>query len=247
MTEMAVRHETELSIEGLSFFNDKQLAALQQLGVANASRADLAIFFHQCAKTGLDPFAKQIYLIERQGKQTIQTGIDGFRLIARRASDRAKQSLGYGDTQWCGKDGVWTDVWLSADPPAASKVTIYRAGDSFPGVALLSEYIGTKRDGSANSMWSGKPALMLAKCAEALALRKAFPQDLSGIFIAEEMAQEQAGEPEAAPAARSSMARLSAAVMPPKAEEPDPDVAEPTPEVLALINTETQPDELFTS
>lgn len=67
-----------------------QLAALSQLGVQNAQQADLAVFLHQCQRTGLDPFSRQIYLIERRqkqgneyvSKQTIQVGIDGFRLIA---------------------------------------------------------------------------------------------------------------------------------------------------------------------
>jgi phage recombination protein Bet len=225
---------TELAIaEDQMFFDSKQLAALTHLGVGNASRADLAIFFHQCVRTGLDPFARQIYMIERQGKQTIQTGIDGFRLIARRASDRAHEKLGYGDTLWCGADGQWTDVWLSTDAPHAAKVTVFRDGEPFPGVALLSEYIATKRDGSPTQMWATKPALMLAKCAEALALRKAFPQDLSNIFTNDEISGEDIQEP-ASPVARSGAARLAAAV----GVETHPVTVEPTDEDLAALNAE---------
>lgn len=62
---------------------------------------------------------------------------------------------------------------------------------SSPGVALYREYAGTRFDKSTqrhvpNSMWASKPATMIAKCAEALALRKAFPQDLSGLYTADE-------------------------------------------------------------
>lgn len=186
---MTLMHaNSDLAInDGQTTFNDKQLAALRQIGVGGASNADVAIFFHQCVRTGLDPFARQIYMIERQGKQTIQTGIDGFRLIARRATDRADETLGYEDTRWCGPDGEWVDVWLSSEPPQAAKVVVLRDGQRFPSVALLSEYQATKRDGSPTQMWATKPALMLAKCAEALALRKAFPQDLSGIYTSDEM------------------------------------------------------------
>jgi phage recombination protein Bet len=179
---------TELAIrEGQETFDPKQLSALQHMGVANASRADQAIFFHQCVRTGLDPFSRQIYMIERQGKQTIQTGIDGYRLIARRAADKRAETIGYGPDEWCGTDGVWRDVWLSPEPPAAARVTVLRDGHPFPAVALLSEYRAMKRDGSPMAQWASKPALMLAKCAEALALRRAFPQELSGIYTADEM------------------------------------------------------------
>ena len=98
-----------------------QLAALFQLGVQNAQPADLAVFLHQCQRTGLDPFSRQIYLIERRqkqgneyvSKQTIQVGIDGFRLIARRAADRNHELFSEPETLWCGEDGVWHDVWIA--------------------------------------------------------------------------------------------------------------------------------------
>ena len=170
-----------------TYWTDPQLGVLRQLGLENATRPDLMVFHHVCKRTGLDPFAKQIHMIERQGKWTIQTGIDGFRLVARRAVDVTGETLGYLDALWCGADGKWTDVWLSDEPPAAAKATVLRNGQPYPAIALYREYVGLKRDGKPNSMWTGKPALMLAKCAEALALRKAFPQDLSGLYTSDEM------------------------------------------------------------
>lgn len=193
MSTEITRHQapnTALAIQdNQTEFNEQQVATLRQLGVATANRGDLAVFFHQAVRTGLDPFARQIYMIERKGKQTIQTGIDGFRLIARRTVERTGETLGYEDTLWCGPDGQWTDVWLKREAPAASKVTVIRGGQRFAAVALYHEYVGTTRDGSPNQMWSTKGALMLAKCAEALALRKAFPQDLSGLYTSDEMQQ----------------------------------------------------------
>ena len=147
-------------------FTPAQVAALTQLGVKDASEGDLAVFFHQSQRTGLDPFARQIYMIGRQQsenvngnwikvtKQTIQTGIDGFRLIARRASDHAREPFGYEDTLWCGTDGRWVDVWLSPDAPAAAKVTVIRNGQRFPAVALYAEYAGLTRDGKPTKMWA---------------------------------------------------------------------------------------------
>jgi len=195
MSEVTLRSEpsSDLAIGNeQTFWNDKQRAALVQLGVdPQVSDADLAVFFHQVARTGLDPFARQIYMIgrwSREGtKQTIQTGIDGFRLIARRATDHRNGTFGYLPTEWCGGDGQWRDVWLQSGPPAASRVTVIRDGAHFPAVALFTEYAGTKKGGELTQMWATKGALMLAKCAEALALRKAFPQDLSGLYTGDEM------------------------------------------------------------
>lgn len=213
MSTVATRPQgTALTIqEGQTEFSSGQIATLRQLGVENATREDLAVFFHQAVRTGLDPFARQIYMIGRwtkQGtKQTIQTGIDGYRLIARRAADASRETFGYEDTLWCGEDGEWRDVWLPKTAPAAAKVTVLRNGERFSAVALFSEYAGTTKDGSYTQMWATKGAIMIAKCAEALALRKAFPQDLSGIYTAEEMAQ---ADSETAPAAQPPRLRPSA-------------------------------------
>jgi phage recombination protein Bet len=181
------------------FWTDRQIAALKQLGMDGASNGDLAVFFHQAQRTGLDPFAKQIYMIgrwSREGtKYTIQTGIDGYRLISRRAADAARETLGYEDTQWCGKDGKWMDVWLSPIHPSAARVVVLRNGQRFPGIAMWSEYVQTVKSGEPNSMWSKMGAGQLAKCAEALALRKAFPQDLSGIYTVDEMGQSENAAP----------------------------------------------------
>ena len=115
-------------------FDEFQRKALAHMGVERATDADLAIFMHQCKRTGLDPFARQIHMIGRNSKNqrtqqwetkfTIQTGIDGYRLIARRAAGR--EGYGYEDTLWCGSDGVWSSIWLDDKPPVAAKVVVVR-------------------------------------------------------------------------------------------------------------------------
>lgn len=171
-----------------------QHAALSQLGLAEATEADLKVLMHQSQRTGLDPFSRQIYMIARYDSQsrghkwTIQTGIDGFRIIA----DRRPEYRGQVGPEWCGDDGAWRDVWLSNKPPAAARVGVIRADFDRPiyGVAIFREYAQYKRDGGLTLMWSTKGALMIAKCAEALALRKAFPHDLSGLVTDDEMARD---------------------------------------------------------
>jgi phage recombination protein Bet len=183
-----------------------QQAVLQQSGIDNqVAPAELSAFLHLCQRTRLDPFSRQIYLIGRfDGRQqrkvyTPQTSIDGYRVIAHRAAAEAGQALGYEDTLWCDKDGRWRDVWLPDAPPAAAKVTIIRNGMRFSAVARYSEYVQTKKGGDPSGLWGKMPATMTAKCAEALALRMAFPHDLAGVYTAEEMAQADNPAPVAVP------------------------------------------------
>jgi len=165
-----------------TYWSSQQLAALKSLGLAQADSGDLAFFFHQAQRTGLDPFARQIYMINRGGRWGIQTSIDGFRIIAQRSGQYAGQTAPY----WCGEDGVWKDVWLSNTAPTAAKIGVYRTNFTEPtwAVARWESYAVLN-----NPIWKKMPDVMLAKCAESLALRKAFPNDLSGIYTDEEMSQ----------------------------------------------------------
>lgn len=185
-------------------WTNQQAAVLRQSGIDHqVASEELSAFLHLCQRTRLDPFSRQIYLIGRWNNQqkrkvyTPQTSIDGYRVIAHRAATEAGHALGYEDTLWCAKDGHWRDVWLSDAPPAAAKVTVIRNGMRFSAVARYSEYAQTNREGAPSGLWGKMPATMTAKCAEALALRMAFPHDLAGVYTAEEMAQADNPAPQA--------------------------------------------------
>jgi phage recombination protein Bet len=177
-------------------WTDEQAAVLRQSGIKDdVTAAELSAFLHLCQRTRLDPFSRQIYLIGRWDKRqqrkvyTPQTSIDGYRVIAHRVIAEQGGHLGYEDTVWCDKDGRWRDVWLADAPPAAVKVAVIRNGQRFSAVALFREYVQTGKENGPTGLWGKMPAGQLAKCAEALALRKAFPHDLAGVYTAEEMAQ----------------------------------------------------------
>lgn len=174
------------------------------------SDAEFELFIAVCRAKNLDPIARQIYAMKRydsaSGKwtMTFQVGIDGFRLIAQRTGRYA----GQGATQWCGEDGVWRDVWLLPKPPSAAKATVYRKDWTEPmvKVALYREYVQLTKERDGNraptAMWQKMPASQLQKCAEAIALRAAFPEELSGLHTSDEMAQ--ADNPSEEPPAASN-------------------------------------------
>jgi len=141
-----------------------------------ATDDELKLFLHVADKSGLDPLSKQIYFIKRSGKMTIQTAIDGFRAIA----DRTGQYIG-------SSDPVFED---NGKIPAKATVTVNKVVGgvvgNFTATARWDEYYPGKSQGF---MWDKMPHTMLGKCAEALALRKAFPAQLSGLYTGDEMAQ----------------------------------------------------------
>lgn len=200
MSTENTRHSTNTALtiaEDQTGFTDQQIAALRQIGLGANTQADVEVFFHQAKRSGLDPFRREIYMITRKTKTgpkaTIQTGIDGFYKIADRVTRQTGGTWGIPETLWCGPNGQWRDVWLERTPPAAAKVTVERNGSRFTTVATSAEY------NAGSPMWQKMPARMIAKCAEALAIRRAFPDDLSGLYTSEEMAQADNAAPAPAP------------------------------------------------
>lgn len=169
-------------------FSQDQINLIKSQIAPKATDDELKLFVYQAKRTGLDPLARQIYAIHRKSKDgngnwvdkmTIQTSIDGFRVIAERSGDYAGQ-----DEPVFVKDG--DDLFC--------KVTVYRFRGEirYPaavGVAYWKEYVQTDREGKPSGLWAKMPHTMLSKVAEALALRKAYPQDLSGLYTGDEMNQ----------------------------------------------------------
>jgi len=204
-----------------------QVELIKRQVAQGASDDELKLFLYQCQRTGLDALTRQIYAIVRRTKtghrMTIQTSIDGFRLIAQRSGEYRGQVGPF----WCGHDGAWRDVWVEEGPPVAARVGVWRASFVEPvwGVARTDAYAARDDRGAYVGLWRSMPDTMGAKCAEALALRKAFPHELSGLYTGDEMTQALEEEP---PAVAKPAAEL--ALEPLVADELEPPEAKPLPE-----------------
>lgn len=168
-------------------FDTEQKSLIKNYLCKGINDEELTLFAAVCKKTGLDPFMKQIYAVKRKNYKTgledmtIQTSIDGYRLIAERTGryvPGSKSTFEYKDgqvfsaTSYVKKmtsDGIWHEISVEA---------------------FMDEYKPPiTKNGYENPFWKDKPHIMLAKCAESLALRKAFPNELSGLYSEEEMHQ----------------------------------------------------------
>jgi len=173
----------ELALQDLG---REKLELIKQTVAKGATDLELELFMHACKRTGLDPLMKQMHAVKRWSAadkrevMSFQTGIDGYRLIA----DRTEKYAGSDEPVYeIGPDGL----------PIKATATVIKLVNGVPrnfsASAYWKEYAQKTREGQLTTMWAKMPLHMLGKCAEALALRKAFPAELSGIYTHEEMMQ----------------------------------------------------------
>ena len=170
-------------------FNAQQIDLIKRTICVGATDDELHLFVMQAQRMGLDPFARQIHAVKRstwnattrqnEDRMTIQVGIDGLRLVA----DRTGRYAPGREASFTYKDGALV---------SATAYVLKLVGGVWhecASTAFWSEYAALKRDGTPTQMWATKPHIMLSKCAEAAALRRAFPAELSGVYTDDEMAQ----------------------------------------------------------
>jgi phage recombination protein Bet len=175
--EIAVTTTTEkqMTTEIEKKYDSKQLKAIKDMFAANLTDEQFQVYLMTCSRLNLDPVAKHIYGIARGGKLTIQIGIDGFRFIADRTGAYAP-----GETEYLydkDKKLIGAKVWV--------KKIVQGQAFAFSETAFFSEYKPKQND----NMWKQFPHTMIAKCAEAKALRRAFPNEFCGVYSKEEMSQ----------------------------------------------------------
>lgn len=186
-TDLAIHNKDARLAKPAPEFSNEQIRLLGETVAKGCDQDELAFFLQVAKLKRLDPFTGQIHVVKRWDSQagkekiTIQTGVDGYRVIASRTGELA----GIDDPEYDAEE---------EEHPKWAKVTVYRYGRGnekvpYRATARWSEYVQMKKDGNPNSMWKKMPYLMLGKVSESLALRKAFPDELSGMYTNEEMDQ----------------------------------------------------------
>lgn len=233
----AFTSQRQTALDPLAFAGDgttrEQIELIKRTVAKGTTDDELALFLSTASRMRLDPLMKQIHAVKRYSKRenrdvmSIQVGIDGFRVAAIRSGKLDGEEGPF----WCGKDGIWRDVWLDDAPPAAAKFVVYRKDCSKPFVAVARyrSYVQIDRDGKPNPMWSRGDDFMLAKCAEAIGKRRAFPDELGGVIAPEEAGTEDEAPDyhplqalPAAPKSESSYALTEDAQRQARAERRDP-------------------------
>lgn len=175
-TEVATVQPTDTAI----IITEDQRELVKKTVAQDATDAELQLYFYDCKRRGVHPLDKLLHFTKRSGKYTPVTSIDLFRMRA----DQTGLHLGTDEPMYSGSKGT---------PDFSATVKVYKlvAGQkvSFSATARWSEYYPGDQQGF---MWKKMPHLMLGKCAEALALRKAFPAQLHGLYVQEEMDQAEA-------------------------------------------------------
>lgn len=160
---------------------EKDLELVKKIIFPDADDAELKLFLFECSRRGVHPLDRKIFPVKRNDKEsgtkrvTFQTSIDLMR-------SEALTTGGYD-----GQDEPEFGEEKAGGYPESATVRVYRKGIERPfvGIARWKEFY--PGDGGSGFMWRKMPYHMLSKCAEALAMRKAFPQELGGLYVPEEM------------------------------------------------------------
>jgi len=170
------------------------LSALKSSLYTGAKDDSIQMVIEYCKACKLDPMQKPVHIVPmwdkntKSMKDTIMPGIGLYRIQAARSNKYAGVSEPeYGDTVNTTLGGV------SISYPEWCKVTVKKlVGNNIVEFTAkeywLENYATARKDSTApNSMWLKRPFGQLAKCAEAQALRKAFPEIITQQPTAEEM------------------------------------------------------------
>lgn len=162
----------------INYDKRETIETLKATVAKGATDAEFRMFTEICRATGLNPFKKEVWFIKAGDRPQIMTGIHGFYAIANGNSDFDGVEVGV-----IGRAGEYLPQTYPGNDYIGAWAKVYRKDRRLPteGIAMLADY----DKGSGN--WRTMKRVMICKCAESVALRKAFPQQLNGLYTSEEM------------------------------------------------------------
>jgi phage recombination protein Bet len=194
-------------------YSASQLALVKRTVAADCNDDEFNLFVEVCKRVGLDPFRKQIHAVvyskdkPNKRKMSIITGIDGFRAVAARNGDYRPDDEEPAITYLPElKDPMTNPLGIEKAVVKCYKLGPDKQWHAIPGVAYWDEFAPMTDEWAWNQAegkktptgkrelsgkWKTMPRVMIVKCSEAAALRKGWPEDLSGIYAAEEMDRAQ--------------------------------------------------------
>jgi len=237
------------------FLSEDEIALLKRTLLVKFPEDQQLTFVRICQRTKLDPFVKQIYPTtrytkigkgqdaERVATLVTVTGIMGLCALAERTGNYDGCIMA-----WSGKDGVWRPEWLSDEFPEAARCTVFHKQRTHPeiGIARWGGFAGQiynyqSKQWELSDFWIRMPEYMLGKCAKALALRGAFPDQMSNVYIREELDSNitDAEETEQLPADEAKYTAARAREAKDKLEHPEEYVTSgPAQETAAQVTEE---------
>lgn len=156
----------------INYDDRKTIDTLKNTVAQGLTDPEFMLFAQLCRSSGLNPFKKEVWAIKAGGRLQVMVGVNGYWTIA----NSHPQFDGY-------EEDIEVD---EAGNPIKAWCKIYRKDRKFPsmGVAIFRECA------QQSPVWKSRPSQMILKCAESFAIRKAFPQELNGLYTEEEMPQE---------------------------------------------------------
>lgn len=161
-----------------------------------------------CRARKLDPFKRPVHIVPvwdsklRREVETIWPGIGELRTTASRTGQWAgidDAEFGPDETRAFKGEVGNTTREKSVTFPAWAQVTVYklmggqRVAFKGPKVRWLETYASMGKSDVPNDMWESRPYGQLEKCAEAAALRRAFPEEVGNEYIPEEVGRVHRG------------------------------------------------------
>lgn len=176
---------------------DAVRTALKSSLYPGASDASVDLVLSYCRAAGLDPMQKPVHIVPmwdskaREMRDVVMPGIGLYRTNAARTGEFAGMSepeFGPMVTERLGNRDVtfpeWCRVTVSRRLPSGHLAQFTAVEYWIENYAIKG---GKDQDQSPNAMWTKRPRGQLAKCAQAQALRMAFPEATGSMPTAEEM------------------------------------------------------------